>query len=134
MCAECEEQKKRAEAIFKRLQENGDSSEEQIREYQTLAESYGLLLEEHKTEADRELKYYRQQTNKSRFSYLNIQELFEKKIRTKKDNQLLEKLVNEMSFTLSFDYQQSKLTPHWGFSAQPGDTYYLRKLSHIWNC
>ena len=34
------------------------------------------------------------------------------------------------TFTLSLDYQQSKLTPHWGFSAQPSETYYLRKLSH----
>ena len=28
------------------------------------------------------------------------------------------------------DYQQSKLIPYWGNSAQPGSTYYLQKVSH----
>lgn len=130
MCAECQEQKKRAEAIVKRLHENGNSSEEQIREYQTLADSYWLLLEEHKMEAARELKYYRQQANLSRLSYSAIQELQKKKAGAKESRRQLQKLMNETIFTLSLDYQQSKLTPHWGFSAQPGDTYYLRKLSH----
>ncbi len=107
MCAECQEQKKRLKAISKRLQENGNSDEEQIREYQTLAESYQLLLEEHKMDAARELKYYRQQVNESRFSYLSIQELQEKKTKTKESRHQLQKLMNETIFTLSFDYQQS---------------------------
>ena len=36
------------------------------------------------------------------------------------------------TFTLiiSVDYQQSKLIPYWGSSAQPGSTYYLQKVSH----
>ena len=28
------------------------------------------------------------------------------------------------------DYQMSKLLPNWGYSPQPGSTYYLQKLSH----
>ena len=31
---------------------------------------------------------------------------------------------------LSADYQQSKLIPYWGCSAQPGSTYYLQKAPH----
>ena len=32
---------------------------------------------------------------------------------------------------LSADYQQSKLyIPHWGRTAQPGQTYYYQKVSH----
>ena len=31
---------------------------------------------------------------------------------------------------LSADYQQAKLVPHWGKSAQPASTYYLTKESH----
>ena len=81
-------------------------------------------------EAARELKYYRQQANLSRLSYSAIQELQKKKAGAKEDKRQLQKLMDEMIFTLSLDYQQSKLTPQWGFSAQPGDTYYLRKLSH----
>ena len=39
---------------------------------------------------------------------------------------------NRHSFTLvlSADYQQAKLVPHWGKSAQPASTYYLTKESH----
>jgi hypothetical protein len=130
ICAECQEQKRRAEAICKRLQQNGNGNQERICECQTLAESYGLLLEEHKMVANRELQYYRQQTNESRSLFLSIQELQEKKFKTEEDKRQLKKLMEEITFTLSLDYQQSKLTPHWGFSAQPGETYYLRKLSH----
>jgi len=130
ICAECQEQKRRAETTCNRLQQNGNGDEERMRECQTLAESYGLLLEEHRMEADRELRYYRQQANKSRSSYLRIQELQDKKLRTKEDNLLLQKIIKDTTFTLSLDFQQSKLTPHWGYTAQPGETYYLRKLSH----
>ena len=39
---------------------------------------------------------------------------------------------NRHSFTLvlSADYQQAKLVPHWGKSAQPASTYYLTMESH----
>ena len=48
----------------------------------------------------------------------------------KEDEIKLQELRGQMIFTLSLDYQQSKLTPHWGYSAQPSETYYMRKLSH----
>ena len=35
-----------------------------------------------------------------------------------------------LTLTLSADYQMTKLVPHWGFSPQPGSTYYFHKLSH----
>jgi len=36
------------------------------------------------------------------------------------------------TFTLVFsaDFQMCKLIPYWGYSAQPGSTYYLQKLNH----
>ena len=34
------------------------------------------------------------------------------------------------TLTISADYQQSKLIPYWGKTAQPGSTYYLQKASH----
>jgi len=123
MCAECQEQKRRHEAIAKRLQQEGNGSESEIRETQALAESYGLLLEEHRMDAGFELEHYRRQTKKSRFLYNQIEEL-------KADKANLQDLKGQIIFSLSLDYQQSKLTPHWGFSAQPSETYYLRKLSH----
>ena len=128
MCAECQEQKRRHETISIRLQQEGNGSETEIRECQALAESYGLLLEEHRMDAGFELEHYRQQTKKSLSLYHHIEKL--QKRESKADKTDLQELKGQIIFCLSLDYQQSKLTPHWGFSAQPSETYYLRKLSH----
>jgi len=128
MCAECREQKKRHETISVRLQQEGNSSEAEICESQALAESYGLLLEEHRMDAGFELDHYQQQTQKSRSLYHHFEKL--QKEESKADKTNLQKLKNQIIFSISLDYQQSKLTPHWGASAQPSETYYLRKLSH----
>ncbi len=130
MCVECREQKRRYETVAMRLQQNGNSNEDKIHENQALAESYGLLLEEHRADADNELRHYRQLTDESRSLYCNIEELQRKESKTKRDKTKLRELIGQAAFTLSLDYQQSKLIPHWGFSPQPGETYYLRKLSH----
>ncbi len=126
MCFECQEQKRRYEAIAMRLQQEGNSSESEILEKRALAESYGLLLAEHRMDAGFELHHYKQHTHKSRSLYCH----FEKLQKREADTKTCQKLKREMIFSLSLDYQQSKLTPHWGTSAQPGETYYLRKLSH----
>jgi hypothetical protein len=130
MCVECLEQKRRHETISMRLLQNGNCDEVEIRENQALAESYGLLLEEHKMDAGSELEHYRQETDKCRTSYRTIERLRKKSSKPKGDRTKLQELSKKTTFCLSVDYQQSKLTPHWGFSAQPSETYYLRKLSH----
>jgi len=130
MCVECQEQKRRHETISMRLQQEGNGNEDEIRENKALSESYGLLLEEHKMDAANELEHYRQQTNKSGSLYHYIEELQKKESKSKKEKAKLQELTGQITFTLSLDYQQSKLTPHWGFSPQPSETYYLRKLSH----
>ena len=130
MCVECQEQKRRHETISMRLQQEGNGNEDEIRENKALAESYGLLLEEHRVDAANELDHYRQQANKSRSLYHHIEELQKKESKSKEEKTKLQELKDQIYFTLSLDYQQSKLTPHWSFSAQPSETYYLRKLSH----
>lgn len=128
MCFECQEQKRRHQTIAMRLQQDGNGSESEIRENQALAESYGLLLEEHKLEAGFELEHYRQQTQKSRSLYHHFEELQKEESEAAKTN--LQKLKNQIIFSFSLDYHKEKLTPHWGASAQLRYTYYLRKLSH----
>ena len=127
-CAECQEQKRRHETISIRLLQEGNGSESEIRESEALAESYGLLLDEHRMDAGFELDHYRKQTKSIRSLYHNIEELRKRESKTDKTD--LQELERQIIFSLSLDYQQSKLTPHWGFSAQPSETYYLRKLSH----
>ena len=130
MCVECQEQKRRHETISMRLQQEGNGNEDEIRENKALSESYGLLLEEHKMDAANELDHYRHQTSKSRSLYNHLEELRKRESKSKEEKVQLQELTGQITFTLSLDYQQSKLTPHWGFSAQPSETYYLRKLSH----
>lgn len=50
---------------------------------------------------------------------------------TSKSNRSSEEDAKKSVFTpvLSADYQQAKLIPHWGITAQPGSTYYLQKVS-----
>ena len=52
------------------------------------------------------------------------------KIREANDEEERASLQRRFTLTLSVDYQMSKLVPHWGFSPQPGSTYYFQKLSH----
>lgn len=128
MCCECQEQKRRHETIAMRLQQEGNGSESEILENLALAESYGLLLDEHRLDAGLELDHYKKQTKKSRSLYQSLEEL--KKRKSKADKAETQDIKNQLIFSISLDYQQSKLTPHWGTSAQPSETYYLRKLSH----
>jgi len=130
MCVECQEQARRHETIAKRLRQEGNSAEGDIRENEALAESYRMLLEEHKLDATNELIHYRQQINDSHSTYSKTMMLWSKKTKSKTEETKLRKLIDQTVFTLSLDYQQSKLTPYWGFSPQPSETYYLRKLSH----
>ena len=67
---------------------------------------------------------------KNRSLYNHLEELRKRESKSKEEKVQLQELTGQITFTLSLDYQQSKLTPHWGFSAQPSETYYLRKLSH----
>ena len=130
MCVECQEQARRHETIAMRLRQEGNSTEGDIRENEALAESYRMLLEEHKLDAANELIHYRQQINDSHSIYSKTMMLWSKKSKSKTEETKLRKLIDQTVFALSLDYQQSKLTPHWGFSPQPSETYYLRKLSH----
>ena len=42
----------------------------------------------------------------------------------------LDGLKKRFTLVLSADFQMCKLVPYWGYSAQPGSTYYLQKLNH----
>jgi len=110
MCVECQEQKKRCETISMRLQLHCNSNENEIRENKALAESYGLLLEEHKMDAGNELQHYREQIKKSRDLYQHIEKLQEKPIKVEKDKIKIQELSSQIIFTFSIDYQQAMST------------------------
>ena len=59
-----------------------------------------------------------------------IHELENKPALSESECEYLSTRKHTFTLTLSADYQMSKLVPFWGFSPQPGTTYYLQKLSH----
>lgn len=130
MCAECRQQESRHSTIAMRLRQEGDGDEDEIRENEALAESYKILLNEHRLDASNELQHYKAITKDCRSKYLQIPKRPEDELANAPKESALNKLCDQVVFTLSIDYQQSKLVPHWGRTAQPSETYYMRKLSH----
>jgi hypothetical protein len=130
MCVECQEQVRRHETIAMRLRQEGNGIESEIRENEALAESYRMLLDEHRQDAANELQHYKERIRVCQSTYNEIMALRQNESKSKKEEMKLVQLIDQITFVLSLDYQQSKLTPHWGYTAQPSETYYLRKLSH----
>ena len=50
--------------------------------------------------------------------------------RSREEDEKLDRLKKGFYLVICADYQMSKLLPNWGYSPQPGSTYYLQKLSH----
>jgi len=59
-----------------------------------------------------------------------ITELEQKASLSQTDADKLNALKHQFTVVISADYQQTKLVPHWGRTAQPGQTYYFNKVSH----
>lgn len=92
-----------------------------------LLQSYGLLLEEHKMDAGSELQHYREQIQKCQTSYQDLEKLLKSRSKTQFERLKLQELKEQIIGTISVDYQQSMLIPHWGASNQLRYTYYSQK-------
>ena len=86
-------------------------------------------LREHKSHASDSQTFYRETIEKCTDMWKQIQSLVAKASLTAEEEELATK-KHAFTLILSADYQQSKLIPYWGSSAQPGSTYYLQKVSH----
>ncbi len=130
MCVECQEHARRHETSAMRLRQEGNSPECDLRENEALAESDRMLLEEHTLDAANEMTHSRPQVKESHSMYTMTMRLWGKKSTSHTEETQLRERIDQTVFALSLDSQQSKLTPHWGCSPQPRETYYRRKLSH----
>ena len=79
-------------------------------------------LEKHCEEARLSLEYYIEQTKKCEEAM--------RRINNTNDEEEVALLRNRFTLIVSADFQMNKLTPHWGYSPQPGSSHYLQKLSH----
>ena len=74
--------------------------------------------------------HYKETIDKCKTSWKRIEELSNKSKLVPEEQEELDRLQHCFSLVLSADFQQSKLVPHWGKTQQPGQTYYLMKISN----
>ena len=130
-CIEYKEQAKRFRQVANRLLESGSAIEEEVEGNYALARSYDVLLKEHKEVAQKVLDHYRSIVKECLESWKTITELSTQDQATLTDDEVqhLAALKRNFCAVLSFDYQQNKNLPYWGYSDQPGETYYKMKLT-----
>ena len=113
-CKELNEEINRQKTILQRLRHTGSCSDTELLNHEHLQQEASKNLTEHKAIAQKALEHYRFTVEKCRKDWTAVKDL---DVSTRLD-QLQE------SFELSND------NPHWGYSDQPGISYYLRKVSH----
>ena len=114
---------------LKRKRQSGSVTEEEQRKIGqdiNTAEEELATCREHASKAR---GYYNEMTARCKEQWVKIEQLSRAES-TPSINSELNVLKHSFTWTLSADYQMSKLVPHWGSSPQPGSTYYLQKLSN----
>ena len=121
--------KKRKQATKRRLYESGSATGSEIEAVETEIEDLDRNLSSHKTEASNARAFHNSMIARCSKEWERIVELSATD-RTPVEDEELEGAKHNFTLVLSADYQQSKLIPHWGHTAQPGQTYYYQKVSH----
>ena len=120
LCTKLKEEIRAKQTTLNRIRQSGSATEE---EQAKLLEEIAQLnknLDAHKEHAQKSHTYYHEVVQRSFKEMENIQQ----------QTTDLETVKHNFTLVLSADYQMQKLVPYWGFSPQPGSTYYLQKLSH----
>lgn len=129
-CKEFQEKISRIRATINRKTQSGNADSSELLTLQ--AELVGLEdeLKSHKEDAKEGRVHYRHCTLacKDKWNKIRLLEVRSSISRSEVDD--LSMLMEEFILVLSCDYQQAKLIPHWGESAQPGLSYYMQKVSH----
>ena len=128
-CKQYHEENKRKQATKRRLHESGSATSSEIEAVETEIEDLDRNLSSHKTEASNARAFYNSMTARCSKEWERIVELSATD-RTPVQDEELEGAKHNFTLVLSADYQQSKLIPHWGHTAQQGQTYYYQKVSH----
>ena len=132
-CDTCKRQEmelSRLRQIIKRLRQSGSASADEIQSHEQTVGEIEQGLKEHKLAATDAQTFYRETTAKCSEIWKNIETLMAKTLISAEEEQGLASKKRAFTLIVSADYQQSKLIPSWGNTAQPGSTYYLQKVSH----
>ena len=104
------------------IRQSGTASVMEQQRIETEIKALEELLEDHRSKVKKSYEYYLDTTKRCKEAMQRIEECT--------DSEELKQLKSKFTLTIGADYQMTKLIPHWGFSPQPGSTYYLQKLSH----
>ena len=129
-CARKKELLRSKQTVLNRIRQTGSADADQQSEIESEITKISSDLEIHHEQAKKSQDYYKDITGRCNKDWEIICELEAKENRNEQENQTLENLHHNFTLVLSADYQMQKLVPYWGFSPQPGSTYYLQKLSH----
>ena len=125
-CAQLKADMKAKQTALNRIRQSGSATEHEQKELEASISTLENQLEEHKSEALSSQQNFNEAVSRCSQEWKIIEELEENG--TDPDNLASHK--HSFTLVISADYQMSKLIPHWGYSPQPGSTYYLQKLSH----
>ena len=117
---------KAKQTALNRIRQSGSATEHEQKELEASISTLENQLEEHKSAALSSQQNFNEAVSRCSRELKNIEEL--EASGTDPDN--LASLKHSFTLVISADYQMFKLIPHWGYSPQPGSTYYLQKLSH----
>lgn len=113
-----------------RLLQSGNADPEEIKKIEDEMASLKDDLESHRQEAQKSHEYYVEVSTRCTTEWNEIAALESKTDLTEEETGKLHSLKNKFNLVVSADYQMGKLIPYWGYSPQPGSTYYLQKLNH----
>ena len=129
-CKRMNEEISRQKTTLQRLRHTGDCESERLHEHEALMKQAEAILANHKDEAQEALEHYKFTVQQCKREWSAIIELASHNDLDHTVQMRLQALKDSFSLVLSSDYQMTKLIPFWGETAQPGITYYLRKVSH----
>ena len=113
-----------------RLLQSGNADPEEVKTLEDEIASLKQDLECHRQEAQKSHEYYIEVSTRCTTEWNEITALESKPDLTEEEAGRLHCLKNKFNLVVSADYQMGKLILYWGYSPQPGSTYYLQKLNH----
>ena len=129
-CKRLEVELARLRQIIKRLFQSGSTSSDEIKEHEKGVTDIEKELKDNKNSATESQQFYRETVSKCCQTWGVIERLLAKSSLSTEEEEELALMKRTFTLVISADYQQFKLIPYWGSSAQPGSTYYLQKVSH----
>ena len=129
-CAARNETIKAKQTTLNRLRQASASQPEELKQVEEEVKALKESLQKHRDEARAGHQYFMEVTERCTKEWKRIVELEEHTSLEADQEQELATLKHTFNLVISADYQMAKLVPYWGYSPQPGSTYYLQKLSH----